>query len=172
MKTYKFETNQFGISEAGIHLLRSRFNYETIAYKDIDEIRIERGRQVNNWVILLVLGWSFLIAGSVFGYKLLYEFFLGNSVSVFYFEQFLVPVIPIMLGVYMVGSSLKVGWNIKVITKDRSKSLSIEEIKKKTELNEFLNFLKGFDLTKNKIRIKDESIYFLSLPIQDRTRPL
>ncbi|MBL3655477.1 hypothetical protein [Fulvivirga sediminis] len=39
-----FETNEFGLSQEGFHLLRDRFNYKTYPYSEIDKIRIETGK--------------------------------------------------------------------------------------------------------------------------------
>lgn len=61
MKIYNFETEQFGISDVGIHLLRSRYNYETYEFKDIDQITVVRGKQVYNWIVLFTLGILFLL---------------------------------------------------------------------------------------------------------------
>lgn len=64
---YYFETDQLGISETGIHLLRNRFNYETIEYSSIQEIRIEKGKQIKNWLLVLLLGIFSVSTWDVYG---------------------------------------------------------------------------------------------------------
>jgi hypothetical protein len=51
---YKFEAEQFGVSDDSIHLLRNRFNYQTINFKEIDSVTIKTGKDLKNWVIVLL----------------------------------------------------------------------------------------------------------------------
>ncbi len=45
---YKYEAEQFGISEKSLHLLRNRFNYKTIDFNQIDSITIKKGKTMKN----------------------------------------------------------------------------------------------------------------------------
>lgn len=67
---YKFETNEFGLSEKAIHLLRNRYNYQTFEYKDIDEIEIGKGRLINNWIVIFVLGLVLTTGALYYAYNL------------------------------------------------------------------------------------------------------
>jgi hypothetical protein len=63
MATYLFETSEFGVSDSGIHLLRSGFNYQTIRWTEINSIKIEKGKELHNWAIILMLGLVIFIVG-------------------------------------------------------------------------------------------------------------
>jgi hypothetical protein len=102
MSSYKFVTDQFGISETGIHLLRSGFNYETIAFVTIDSLSINKGRQISNWPVALLFGIVLEAVGLYVLYHALYEYFIGTSIRVFYIEQFVFPVIPLIIGTYTI----------------------------------------------------------------------
>jgi hypothetical protein len=114
MSKYQYETDQFGISEEGIHLLRSRFNYETISYSTIEAIQFEKGKQIKNWVLMLIIGLALLGIGLFMAYKVICEFFFANNFHRFYMEQFALPVLPIFIGAYSLYYSLKNGTILKV----------------------------------------------------------
>jgi hypothetical protein len=56
MASYYYETREFAISDAGIHLLRDRYNYRTIRFSDTNRIIIERGKETPNWIGAFLLG--------------------------------------------------------------------------------------------------------------------
>ncbi|MDB5249078.1 MAG: hypothetical protein JWQ40_3472 [Segetibacter sp.] len=68
MNSYKFETAQLGISEPGIHLLRSVYNYQTIPFESIDTIVIKTGRQIRKWLLSLIFGIVLVSTGFYFLY--------------------------------------------------------------------------------------------------------
>jgi uncharacterized membrane-anchored protein len=63
MTIYYLKTQEFGISSDGIHLLRSGFNYKTIAFSEIMKIKIEKGKELHNWWLVLILGASLVGLG-------------------------------------------------------------------------------------------------------------
>jgi hypothetical protein len=150
---YKFETDQFGISDSGIHLLRSRYNYETKTFGEIDRIILDRGRQINNWLIVLVIGAIFLTASLYAEVKVLYEYFIGDTYKIFYYEQFLLPLIPFAIGVISVYYSLKIGFVLKIEIRGKLKSCPIEQLKRKGEIGKLIKYLSGNNLTKNKLTV-------------------
>lgn len=163
MTKYNFEVEQFGVSETGIHLLRNRFNYETINFEDILEISIERGRQVNNWLLVLILGITFLAGALAYLVQAVYEYLYGHTVKMFYIEQFVVPIIPIFLGTYMIINALKTGINVRITTRNKSKLLSIDALKKSEKLSDFISFLSTHNLTKSKLTFKDDKLREMSV---------
>jgi hypothetical protein len=58
MTAYAFETPEFGLDEQGLHRLRSCFVFEHVAYADVTEAKVTRGKSVQNWALLLVVGLS------------------------------------------------------------------------------------------------------------------
>jgi len=150
MELYKFETDQFGLSDKGIHLLRSRFNYKTIDLSSVDNITVAKGRQVNNWLVLLIFGLALSFFGLFTAAKVIYEFFFANNYDHFYIEQFVIPVLPLSVGVFSVLFSLKIGPVLLVTFKNKTKRFPIGQLQKKSQVDELISFLRKNDLTKNK----------------------
>jgi hypothetical protein len=152
MNPYKFQTAELGISNTGIHLLRSNFNYKTIEFSTIDEIRIQKGRQVNNWAIALLFGVALISVALYVLYHVLYEYFVGTQVHRFYITQFIFPVLPLFAGVYCLFVSLKTGMVLTITSNNKIKNLPIETLKKTKKLEELIAFLKANELTEYKFR--------------------
>ncbi|SDM34111.1 hypothetical protein SAMN05421823_112142 [Catalinimonas alkaloidigena] len=109
MRTYLFETDEFGLSDEGIHLLRSRFNYATIHFHQIDRLRIERAHLANHGFWLLMLGIASLLF-SAFYTLVLYEVFTDDAPQHVYLEELLVPFLPLVFGLFVVRASFRKGW--------------------------------------------------------------
>lgn len=62
MPSYNFETREFAVSDAGIHLLRDRYNYQTIPFSEIKRAVIEKGKETPNWIGATLLGTAMLYA--------------------------------------------------------------------------------------------------------------
>ena len=116
--TYIFEADHFSISDTAIHLLRSRFNYKSYSFDDIDKIIVKKGRLVNNWIIVLFFG-VFLIGFSCFYSFRFYQMFVNGEIGRFYVEELVVPVIPFFLGLYSVYFSLRIGPVLKIVLKNK-----------------------------------------------------
>jgi len=149
MSVYQFETDQFGITEGGIHLLRSRFNYETIEFTEVNKISIHKGKQVNNWLLLLVLGLGLFGTGLYAAVKIIYEYFFADNFRLFYTEQFILPVLPLILGAVSVYFSMMTGPVLTVTVKNKSKRFPLYELKKKSQLDALITFFMSHPLTKN-----------------------
>ena len=78
MSTYNFETREFAVSDAGIHLLRDRYNYRTIRFSEINQITIEKGKETPNWIGAFMLGTAILYAAVDFSMITIYNFISGN----------------------------------------------------------------------------------------------
>jgi hypothetical protein len=144
MNLYQFETDQLGISETGFHLLRNRFNYETIDFNAISQISLEKGRQIKNWLPTLFVGALLFAFGLFTAIKVVYEFFFADNFHHFYIEQFALPVIPLFLGAYSIYVSLKTGYVLKITSHDDNvRVIPIEELNKKSEIAALELFLKG-----------------------------
>src|SRR5882757_4340076 len=128
MTDYKVETKEFGLSDNGIHLLRSKFNYKTIEYKDIDELTIQKDRELNNWALLLLIGLGLFLFSIWYAFRL-FKIFDDNDTSVIYIEEIVVPVIPFLAGIYFIYSSTKTGTVMKAKTKDNwHRKLSLADL--------------------------------------------
>lgn len=151
MTNYYFETREFGVTDKGIHLLRSRFNYETIEFKEIDTISIERGKELNNWIAILIIGLAF-VSFSVWYSVRLYIVLNNNEVAVISIEKILVPLIPFMLGGYCLYSSTRNGPILRVRTiKNKAEKFPLKELEKENKLSAFQEFLKEKLVSKIKV---------------------
>ena len=141
MDQYTFETKEFGLSETGIHLLRSRYNYKTIDYGEIDTITIGTDKELNNWWIILFLGLA-LVAFAIYYTYGLYLYVVSSQTGVIYMEDFVVPVIPLLMGGYCIFMGLRNGKVMRVHTMDgKSKKLSLSVIDKNDQLSDLAQFL-------------------------------
>lgn len=147
MNNYKFEIDHIALSDTGIHLLRSRFNYDTIDFLNINSIKIKRGRQINNWLLALVIGLLLLSFGIFTGFKVVYEFFFANNFHQFYIEQLLIPFFPTVVGSFLIYNALKIGYILEILVDNKVKRFPIEEINKKGALDELKLFFKQNTLT-------------------------
>jgi hypothetical protein len=140
MSKYYFETQEFGVSDHGIHLLRSRFNYKTIDFSQVAKISIERGKELNNWIAVLVLGVA-LISFAVYYAAGVFTTITGGTQRVIYIEGIVVPIIPFLMGVYCLYSSTRNGVVMRVYTlEDKHERFPLKELKQ--ELMPFQQFLK------------------------------
>ncbi|ALJ00709.1 hypothetical protein DC20_19155 [Rufibacter tibetensis] len=133
-----FETSEFGLSSEGIHLLRSRYNYETVPFSHIQSIRFGKGRIVNNWVAILVIGLA-CVAFSIFYAFVLLEVFSDERVNRIYIEEILLPFLPLVFGVYMVYASLRTGEMMVVCYGRKTKRFTLERLKKEGSLERFMD---------------------------------
>jgi len=79
MTSYNFETREFAVSDAGIHLLRDRYNYRTIRFSEIRRIVIEKGKETPNWIGAFMLGTAILYAAIDFSMITIDSFVSGNA---------------------------------------------------------------------------------------------
>jgi len=79
MSTYNFETREFAVSDAGIHLLRDRYNYRTIRFSEINQITIEKGKETPNWIGAFMLGTAVIYAAVDFSLMTIDSFISGNG---------------------------------------------------------------------------------------------
>jgi hypothetical protein len=106
MTAYAFETPEFGLDEQGLHRLRSRFAFEHVAYADLTQATVTRGKSVQNWALLLVVG--FCCSGfSVFTAYRLY-LFLNYGRGHVYVQTLATPIIPGAIGLAAVWQALRV----------------------------------------------------------------
>ncbi len=153
MPSYHFETPEFGISDTGIHYLRSRFNYKTVAYTDIHSARIEQGKDLNNWAIVLSIGIALAGFGLYYFYRLYIFFFEISEHRTIAPEQILLPVIPFLMGVYCIYSATRNSVVMRFTdAQGKPDKLSLRELQKNNQLEGFLSTLRphlGTRLTGN-----------------------
>ncbi|WP_028980277.1 hypothetical protein [Sporocytophaga myxococcoides] len=140
MKHYKFSTREFGISDTGIHLLRSNFNYSTINFNDITSLEIVRGKLIRNWIFVFIFGIS-LIAFSIYYAFGLIDVFNDPSINRIYIEELMVPVLPVLLGGLCIYASSRKGIVLKIEHSGKKSSYPLEDIIKNNQYVDFVDYL-------------------------------
>jgi hypothetical protein len=92
MAAYAFETPEFGLDEQGLHRLRSRFAFEHMAYADLTEARVTRGKSVQSWALLLLVGLCCVGFSAFTAYRL--AMFLTYGRGHFYVQTLVTPCCP------------------------------------------------------------------------------
>lgn len=126
MTKYLLSTEKFGLSEDSFHLLRNRFETAKFPYSEIEECRLEMGHAIKNVPVVLVLG-ALLSLGSLYWILSVLNFFRYGAGTI-YIEAIVAPVIPLMLGIYMIYVALKKDKVLAVTAHSRTHNFSIESI--------------------------------------------
>jgi hypothetical protein len=140
MKHYKFSTREFGISDTGIHLLRSNFNYSTINYKDITSLEIGRGRLIRNWIFVFIFGLSLIVFSIYYAYGLIVVF-NDPGVKRIYLEELMVPFLPALLGGFCIYASSRKGIVMNIQHNGKKGSYPLEDIIKNNQYDDFVDYL-------------------------------
>jgi hypothetical protein len=106
MAAYAFETPEFGLDEQGLHRLRSRFAFEHMAYADLTEARVTRGKLVQNWALLLLVGLCCVGFSAFTAYRL--AMFLTYGRGHFYVQTLVTPLLPGAIGLAAIWQALRV----------------------------------------------------------------
>ena len=134
---YLFETNEFGLSNDSFHLLRSGYNFKTYSNKDIGSLSIENGKQINNWILVL-------IAFAIFYSVKLFHIMNDDQSRTIYVEQIVIPVLPFLVGMYCIYASFKKGPVIRVqLRNGRTIGFPLSKVKKDNQMDSLLDVLKN-----------------------------
>lgn len=139
---YVFETRQLGISEEGFHLLRNRFNYQTIEYTDAIQVTIQRGKEVNNWVLLLIFGVA-VLSFSIYYTAALMVAWINHEINHIYVEEIVVPVLPALIGAYCIFAAFRKGTIIIIKTGSQTHRYPLRDLVDSKKLTELRNFLRA-----------------------------
>ncbi len=146
---YKFKTEQFGLTDKGIHFLRNGYNYQTIEYSQINYAEISKGKELNNWFIIFLIG-VILIIPAIFITIPIVEAFQKGDMSGRQIRIVLLFFIPVVGG-YFVYSSLQSGTILSIhYGPDKKSRYSLNQILKRNEMKDFKLFLA--DKLKSKLK--------------------
>ena len=141
MTTYIFQTEEFGISDNGIHLLRSGFNYRTIRFEEIKRIQIEKGKELHNWWVIFIIGAALIGLGIYLSIGIIKVLIEGN-VAPRHARMIFLLLIP-AVGGYFVYNSLQTGLVLKIDCLNGDKDMfPLREIVKGKKLKELKTYLK------------------------------
>lgn len=137
---YTYEAEKFAVSENGLHLLRNRFNYETISWNTIETVEVRDGKDLRNWLWVLFVGVA--LAGYAI-YDIFYILFIFNdpSTHVIYVERLVLPVIPLLLGLYSIFIALRNTRVMVIKGATKTYSLSLRYLIKSSQYSEFISFM-------------------------------
>lgn len=137
---YTYEAEKFAVSENGLHLLRNRFNYETILWNTIETVEVRNGKDLRNWLWVLFVGVA--LAGYAI-YDIFYILFIFNDpkTHVIYAERLVLPVIPLSLGLYSIFIALRNTRVMVIKGTTKTYSLSLRYLIKSSQYSEFISFM-------------------------------
>ena len=138
---YQLFSDQFGINTQGIHLLRNRFNYESISFNEVYSSSIKRGKEFKNWKTMMFVGVLFF-SFAIFHIFNLWIFFNSNVGGTFYIESFLIPFFPIVIGSTLIYLSFRNSIGLEINTVKKRYWLSLRKIEKEDQLNEFKKYIR------------------------------
>ena len=140
MNLYDFEATDFALSNKGVHLLRSRYNYRTIEYESIEKATIKRGSEINNVIVVFVLGIG-LVAFALFQSLSVIALFKNPDVHVIYIESIVLPVLPGLLGFYLIYIATKKGPILIIETSKKKQKLRLRDFMKNNSMEDLRNYL-------------------------------
>jgi hypothetical protein len=140
VSNYTFETASFGLSDEGVHLLRSGYNYKTLPYPDIRKATLKRGVAIKNWLLVLLLGIG-LISFAVYQAAHLYHLFMDPNTHTVFIQSIILPVLPLILGNYCFYVSLKRTTILKMKYRGGKTKLSLKTIVINNETEQLVAYL-------------------------------
>lgn len=102
MSQYQFQSEDFGLSDNGVHLLRSQFNFKTIRYEEVKRATIERSSEIKNAALILLLG-ILLASFAFYQARWVIELFTTPSTTTIHIESIVLPVIPAEASFHLQG---------------------------------------------------------------------
>jgi hypothetical protein len=127
MTNYVIESKDFALSPEGVHLLRNRFNYKTLDFYDIDKATFTRAAETKHVLLTLIVG-ALLVAFAVYQTISVYEDFQDPSVYRIYIESIILPVLPLLVGLYCIYIAVKKVPLLIIELKSEKYKLSLRDI--------------------------------------------
>lgn len=140
MASYDFQTKEFGISNQGIHLLRSGFNHRTITFSEIESARIVKGMKIRNGWLVFLLGTIMIVFGVYLSIGTINALMSGN-IEPRHARMIMFLFIPI-IGGYFTYNSLQMGLVLKIDCSNGDRDMfPLDEIIKKKKVKELRAYL-------------------------------
>jgi hypothetical protein len=140
MNPYQFQLEDFALSDGGIHLLRSGFNYKTVSYDEIKRATIGRSNDIKNTPVILAIG-VLLILFAFYQGRWVIGLFTDPTVHHIYIESIVLPVIPALFGVYCIYMAVKKKPILKLEAAKNTYKLRLRSVIKKGQYAEFEKYL-------------------------------
>ena len=140
MNTYDFEATDFALSPEGLHLLRSRYNYKTIRYQEIEKATVKRASEYKNTMLCLILG-ILLVVFALFEIIYVIQLFLNPRVHVIYIESILLPILPGFIGIYLIYIATKKGPVLIIESGSKKRKLRLRDFTKDNKIINVISYL-------------------------------
>ena len=140
MSQYQFQSDDFGLSDNGVHLLRSQFNFKTIRYEEVKRATIERSSEIKNAPLILLFG-VLLVCFAFYQARWVVELFTTPSTQSIYIESIVLPVIPAFLGIYCIYTALRKGPVLRLEEGGKEHKLRLRSIFRNELAFEFEKYL-------------------------------
>ncbi len=141
MNNEYFRTKEFYISDHGIHMLRSGFDYQTIKFSEIREAKIEKGMELHNWFVIYLIGAVLLIGGIYFSTLVLDQVIYGDDSGTRSAKLMVVIFIP-LIGFYFLYNSLERGLLLKLYFKNGKRTkFPLRRLNRSNQVDELKAFL-------------------------------
>jgi hypothetical protein len=140
MSEYKFRDADFALSEEGLHLLRSGYNYRTISYRNIENVTFRNASAVRSPFWAVLIGLAFVGLSLLQSYRV-FQQFQDPTVHQIYVEAIVVVILPSFIGVYLLYVALKKELLLIVTVGKTRRKLSVKGLRAKGKLAEMEQFL-------------------------------
>jgi hypothetical protein len=140
MSPYRFQLQDFALSDSGVHLLRNRFNFKTIEYEEIKSATIKKATEIRNASVILAFGIA-LICFAFYQCRWIVELFTNPQVFKIYIETIIIPIFPAFLGVYCIYIAVRKGPVLQLEEGNKKYRLRLHSIVKNNLAIEFEKYL-------------------------------
>ena len=121
--------------------MRNKFIYRSIAYAEIDKAVLKKGAETKNTLLMLIIG-ALLVSFAVFQIIGVYNDFHNPEVNRIYIESILITVLPFLIGIYCVYTSIKKKPILRLEYGTKNKILSYADVIEKGKIEELNSILK------------------------------
>lgn len=131
-----YETEQFAVSEKKLHLMRDRYSYKEIDFDKVNSIIIRKGKDLRNWLRVLIVGLG-LLAYVIYDIIKVFPLFYDHLELVIYIERLSYTLLPFMLGIYSLIVSLRTTMVMIVYAGSRKYHFSLRHLIKTNKYADF-----------------------------------
>lgn len=139
---YQFRTEQFGLNDEGIHLLRTGFPYLSMPWRDITKVKIRQGREYSRWRIMLGLGILLLSFSIVYGIAI-YRFLNSGTSGWLELEYIAAIGMPLAIGGFLVAGAMQRSPVMELKHAGKLYHLSLRAFAKEGQLHDFVQEVKS-----------------------------
>ncbi len=138
---YDFVTDSFAVNSKEIHLLRNDEPYRIYKFETVSEIKIFYGKELKLWFLAMVVGLIMAGVGVYLLFEMIKQIFF-NYTDAITLEHYIVTFPPLFVGLFLLYSSLRKTFVISIRTQGKELYLSLKDLIKEGQLEDFFKFVK------------------------------